>query len=179
MLSELSLGKEDILLDVGTGCGEWALAAAARCRRVIGLDISSSSLDHARVRADKLGLANVIFALGSFEEPQAHIDLSSHRINRMAAVYALHHLPDDLKARSIKGLASLLTRPGRMVVGDLMFFEDPALHTAAFEEVDYDGGETDFPCKADFLTDLFQNLGAEVVVRRVHPLVGVVTAWFV
>jgi ubiquinone/menaquinone biosynthesis C-methylase UbiE len=38
--ASLELGHDDVLLDVGTGTGDKAIAAAQICRQVIGIDIS-------------------------------------------------------------------------------------------------------------------------------------------
>ncbi len=44
---KLELLGEDVLLDVGTGTGDKAIAAARICRQVIGIDISRKSLEQA------------------------------------------------------------------------------------------------------------------------------------
>jgi SAM-dependent methyltransferase len=154
----LDLCRNDVLLDVGTGDGRLAIRAARICRRVIGIDISRRSLERARVSAREEDLTNVSFAYGAFEDPCSEADLSSCRINKILAAYALHHLPDTLKEKSLGALVSLLQRPGRVAIGDLMFFEDPAQHEDDWDNVAYDGGEYDFPAPVGFLTDVLKRL---------------------
>jgi SAM-dependent methyltransferase len=175
----LQLGHEDVLLDAGTGTGDKAIAAAGICRQVLGIDVSRKSLERARERTERQNLGNVIFAYGGFEDPCAEVDLAPYGITKILAVYSLHHLPDQLKKQSLVTLAGILHRPGRMVIADIMFFENPNRHRAEFDEVHYDGGDTDFPSRVEYLTDCLEQIGAGVHVEQIHPLVGVIVADFV
>ncbi|MFU8796547.1 MAG: class I SAM-dependent methyltransferase [Dehalococcoidia bacterium] len=175
---KLELRPDDVLLDVGTGTGDIAIAAACICRQVIGIDVSRTSLDQARIKAKREHLDNVIFSYGAFEDPCAELDLSAYDITKILAVYSLHHLPDPMKKQSLLELTGLLHRPGRMVIGDIMFFDDPDKHRDRFDEAGYDEGDTDFPSRAEYLRDCLEQTGARVQVERVHPIVGVVIADF-
>jgi cyclopropane fatty-acyl-phospholipid synthase-like methyltransferase len=175
---QLKLTGEDVLLDVGTGIGEKALRAAQICKQVIGIDISKGSLKQARMMAESRGLKNIILAYGTFEKPCSKLDLGLYNINKILAVYSLHHLPDPLKKDSIKTLAELLHRPGRIVIGDLMFFDYPYEHKEEFNKVHYDNGETDFPAQVIYLTECLNQIGAEIQIKPIHPLAGVIVADF-
>lgn len=177
-LEKLSLCHEDVLLDVGTGTGGLAVAAARICRQVVGIDVSMKSLEQARKKVEHEGLDNVTFAYGALEEPCAELDLSVYKITKILAVYSLHHLPDPMKKQSLLALTGLLHRPGRMVIGDIMFFGDRDSHRDRFDEAGYDAGDTDFPSHAEYLRDCLEQTGARVQVERVHPIVGVVVADF-
>ncbi len=48
-LDFLELGADDVLLDIGTGRGRWAVAASQHCKKVIGIDISKRMLEDARM----------------------------------------------------------------------------------------------------------------------------------
>ena len=178
-LEGLELRSHDVLLDAGTGTGEKAIVAARICRQVIGIDISQRSLSQARMSPERQGLKNVAFAYGEFEDPCTELDLASYGITKILAVYSLHHLPNPMKERSLLILAELLHRPGRMAIGDIMFFEDPSKHREQFDEACYDAGDTDFPASAQYLTGCLERMGAGVHIDRIHPLVGVVMADFV
>jgi len=175
---KLELSCADVLLDVGTGTGDRAIAAACICGQVIGIDVSRKSLERARTRAERESLNNVVFVYGGFEDPCAEVDLAPYGITKILAVYSLHHIPDQLKKQSLITLANLLRRPGRMAIGDIMFFEDPNEHRAEFDEVHYDAGDTDFPSRVEYLTDCLEQMGARVHVEQIHPLVGVIVADF-
>ena len=51
ILARLSLSPDDVLLEVGTGTGAFARAAAKRCREVIAVDVSPVMLAYAAQRA--------------------------------------------------------------------------------------------------------------------------------
>jgi ubiquinone/menaquinone biosynthesis C-methylase UbiE len=175
---ELGLTADDVLLDVGTGKGVRALAAAKKCRQVVGIDISKRSIEVARAEAARRNIDNVVFAYGAFEDPSAELDLSVYPINKILAVYSLHHLPDSMKEESISALARMLDRPGRIVIGDIIFFGDPEDHFGKFDEVHFDGGDTDFPSTVDFLSRCIERAGGIAVVEEIHPLAGVIAGEF-
>jgi len=177
-IEQLNLDSEDILLDVGTGTGDNAINSAKFCKQVIGIDISKKSLEKAKEKAKNGNINNVIFAYGAFEEPCTEMDLTKYNINKILAIYSLHHLPDKLKKKSLITLSKLLTKPGRIIIGDIMFFENPEDHRDKFDEVYYDDEETDFPSNVEYLTKCLENVGAEVQLVKVHPLAGVIIAVF-
>lgn len=176
---KLELLGEDVLLDVGTGTGDKAIAAARICRQVIGIDISRKSLEQARIKAELENLNNVIFAYGAFEEPCAELNLALYNITKILAVYSLHHLPDQLKKESLITLSNFLHRPGRIVIGDIIFFDEPNKHLEKFDEVYYDGGDTDFPSRVEYLTECLKQIGGKTRIEQIHPLVGVIISDFV
>jgi len=170
----LKLSKDDVLLDAGTGTGKWAVKAAKLCKLVIGIDISKKSLKQAQANARKGKLNNVKFYYGSFENPSEIISSQKYRINKILILYSFHHLTDDLKKKSIPKIIKLLHRPARVVIGDMMFFENPKKHQDKFDEINYDGGETDFPAKAEFLVKCFKKYSSNIQVKKIHPLAGVI-----
>jgi ubiquinone/menaquinone biosynthesis C-methylase UbiE len=174
----LQLKSDDVLLDVGTGTGDKAIAAAYICHQVIGIDISKKSLERARAKSAQEKLDNVIFTYGLFEEPCLKIDLTTYNITKILMVYSLHHLPDSLKKKSLKILVGLLHRPGRIVIGDIVLFDVPDKHRDKFDAVHYDAGDTDFPPRVEFLIECLEQLGAKVYVEEIHPLVGIIMADF-
>ena len=68
---DASLHERPILVDVGTGCGAVALAAATKlpAAAVFATDISADALRCARQNRARLGLLNVQFMLGSLMTP--------------------------------------------------------------------------------------------------------------
>ena len=154
----LRLEANDVLLDIGTGTGDKAIRAAHICYQVIGIDISRKSLEIASKKALEEKLDNLFFAYGSFEKPSQELNLAQSRISKIFTVYSLHHLPDQLKKRTLETLTQLLHGPGRIVIGDLMFFEDPDRHRHQFDEVGYDGGDTDFPSRVEYLRNCLNSL---------------------
>ncbi len=70
LLSRANLKSGETILDLGTGTGSVAIAAATKIgpdSRIIAVDISPEMLDKARARVRALSLANVEFAEGRAE----------------------------------------------------------------------------------------------------------------
>ncbi|MBD3415371.1 MAG: peptide chain release factor N(5)-glutamine methyltransferase [Candidatus Aminicenantes bacterium] len=63
--------KNQIIIDVGTGCGNIALSAAKECAdsQVVGIDISKQAVDCAQTNASYHKMANVCFIQGDLFEP--------------------------------------------------------------------------------------------------------------
>lgn len=99
------------ILDVGCGAGRVALMVASRLpgAQVIGIDPSPYMVRHARASAQKLGLKNVRFELGSSRKPpQSEFGL-------IYTVLSFHHWKDQ--AGSLLALATVLG------TGPLLIFE--------------------------------------------------------
>lgn len=121
---------EAVVLDVGTGTGAIALALAARAARVVGRDISEEMLAEARANAEAAGMTNVSFGEGRFREPNF-----DDPVDIVTTNYAMHHLDDAAKREAFGVIAQL--EPTRLVLGDVMLFEDPEPEEPAFDpEVD-------------------------------------------
>jgi len=177
-ITNLALAPGDTFLDIGTGNGRVALCASKVCQQVIGLDIHRPGLDVAEEYCRRRGITNALFDYGSLEEPCINVDLRKHQINKMLILRSMHHLPDHLKWSSLRKLVRLLSRPGKIVVADLMFFERADLFKKQWESVGYDGGLADQPSSPDFICDCLADLGGKVRVDKLHPLMGVVSADF-
>ncbi len=107
----LEVGARDKVLDVATGTGEQALAFAERGAEVVGIDLSEQMLGVARrknrfpnlsfQRADAVDLP---FADGSFD--------------LVCISFALHEMPDSVRASVLSSMASVTKPGGRVVVVD-------------------------------------------------------------
>ena len=177
-LSQLELKPEDILLDVGSGPGTVANRAARQCKWIYGIDISRIGLKLARLCSKKLNVHNATFAYGALEEPSIELNLEHTGINKILVLRSISHLPDPLKETCISALAGIINRPGRMVIGDQMFFGHPDDYRDEWDEVCYDGGLTDQPAEPAFLERCLTKQGAETSVIQIHPLAGIITADF-
>ncbi len=101
------LGNESTLVDLGAGTGEFALAAARNCRRVVAADISEPMVEALQAKAARAGCENL-------EAVRAGFLTYEHEGDRPDFIYsrnALHHLPDFWKGLALEHVAEVL-RPG-------------------------------------------------------------------
>lgn len=157
---------EDVILDIGCGTGTIATMLAPRVKRVIGIDISEKMLDHALTKTERFN--NVSLGLGSFQSPEESFDLAREGITKIVSNYALHCLDAQEKRVAIERMADLLPAGGTVVLGDVMFFEEP--HRSP-----YDSPMAD-PASVRDLLAMFRLAGMVPEAHPIHPAVGVIRA---
>jgi SAM-dependent methyltransferase len=116
-----ALGPDSCIVDLGAGTGQFTLAAAAHCGRVVAVDVSPVML--ARLRA-KLSDART----GNVEIVQAGFLTYEHRDGAADVVYsrlALHHLPDFWKAVAIARVGQMLRPGGVFRLSDVVYAFGP------------------------------------------------------
>jgi putative AdoMet-dependent methyltransferase len=117
VLAKLDVRPSDVLMDIGTGTGAFALRAAGRCARVYAVDISRSMLDYARSKAAKAGIANVVFRPGGFLT-YVH---DAPPVDAVVTSTALHHLPDFWKGVALGRLNGMVRPGGQLYLSDVVF----------------------------------------------------------
>jgi putative AdoMet-dependent methyltransferase len=121
ILADLALPPGSHVLEIGTGTGHFARAAAAAGHRVTAVDISPAMLEHAEKRSRSKGLTGIEFHQGgflTFSAPPATFDAA-------VSVAVLHHLPDFWKAVALQNVRRMLKLGGRFVLCDVVFPWDP------------------------------------------------------
>src|ERR1700683_2128732 len=83
------------VLSLGCGIGDTELLLAPHVREIVGADLSPAAIRQARADAQRLGIRNARFEVGS-EAPG--------RYDAVIAIFFLHHLPD----------AALTAMPGKL-----------------------------------------------------------------
>ena len=125
----LQVTKESRLLEIGTGTGQFALRAAARCAHVYAADISQAMLEYARQRAADLGITNITFKQAGFLSYQHE----GEPLDAVVSQLALHHLPDFWKGIALKKVWDMLRKGGRFYLRDTVFPWHPDHNAADFE----------------------------------------------
>lgn len=106
-LSSLGLSARSTVVEFGPGTGQFTIAAAPHCAKVVAVDVSPPMLKRLRSKVQALGLTNVELVQGgflSYEHRCAPADFVYSR-------FALHHLPDVWKAMALLRVRAML-RPG-------------------------------------------------------------------
>ena len=121
LLERLGLNAESTVLDLGAGTGQFTLAVAPLCRRVIAVDVSPPMLARLDTKVRDLGITNVACVEAGFLT-YAHagdpVDFAYSRL-------ALHHLPDFWKAIALVRVNRLLRPGGILRLWDVVYGFDP------------------------------------------------------
>jgi ubiquinone/menaquinone biosynthesis C-methylase UbiE len=129
LCQELGIGSESTVVDVGAGTGQFTIAAASICARVIAVDVSPIMLQRLQAKITAAGLNNVELVRAGFlsyehQGPPAELIYSR---------YALHHLPDTWKALALMRLARALRPGGVLRLWDVVYSFDPVEAEARLE----------------------------------------------
>ncbi|PSL02847.1 ubiquinone/menaquinone biosynthesis C-methylase UbiE [Haloactinopolyspora alba] len=116
------LTDTSVVVDLGAGTGQFTLAAAAECARVVAVDVSDVMLEQLRAKVSAAGASNVEVVRAGFLTYQHTGPLADFVYTR----YALHHLPDFWKAIALDRARRMLRVGGVLRVSDVIFGFDPA-----------------------------------------------------
>ncbi len=166
----------DIVLDLGCGTGKQIIELSRKVKLAIGIDISDGMIRQAKNNAENEKANNIEFYIGTFEEPNMNVDLKKKYVTKIISNYALHHLTTIYKQKAIEKMISMGGENLQsIIIGDLMFFENPNDYKEEFSSVGY-GPDVDFPSSDIELMNCFLKFDFTVEVHKLHPLVGVVVA---
>lgn len=122
LLTGLGLSRDSLVVDVGAGTGQFVVAVAPACARVVAVDVSPVMLASLRARVAATRLANVDVVEAGM--------LTYRHEGRPADVvysrYALHHLPDFWKAVALVRLRGFLRPGGLLRLWDVVYGFEPA-----------------------------------------------------
>jgi ubiquinone/menaquinone biosynthesis C-methylase UbiE len=119
---QLGLTDESVVVEFGTGTGQFAMAVAPVCARVVAVDVSPPMLATLRDKVKRVQLNNVEVVRAGFltyEHQGGAVDFVYSR-------YALHHLPDFWKGIALARVHRMLRPGGVFRLWDVVFNFDPA-----------------------------------------------------
>ena len=122
LCTDLGLTGESVVVEFGPGTGQFTLAVAPLCARVVAVDVSPVMLAVLRSKIAEEGRKNVETVQAGFltyEHQGRPADLVYSR-------YALHHLPDFWKAVALTRIHQVLRPGGVFRLSDLVYSFDPA-----------------------------------------------------
>jgi ubiquinone/menaquinone biosynthesis C-methylase UbiE len=123
------LGEKSIVVDVGAGSGQFALAAARRFGHVTAVDVSPAMNAFLRERAAAAGLANLDCVRAGF----LSYDHSGPPADGVYTRHALHQLPDFWKAVALDRIARIMRPGGVLRLRDLIYDFGPSEATDIFQ----------------------------------------------
>jgi len=129
LLSAWGLGRGAVVVDIGAGTGQFTLAVAPMCERVVAVDVSPVMLDALRARVEAAGLANVEVVPAGFLSYEHHGPPADFVYSR----YALHHLPDFWKGVALARIRRMLRPGGVLRLRDVVYGFDPGEATDRIE----------------------------------------------
>jgi putative AdoMet-dependent methyltransferase len=125
----LDLHSEDTLIEIGTGTGEFAIAAARKCSNVIAIDVSERMLRYAERKARTKDIMNIQFVQAGFLTYQHQ----SSTVDVVVSQLALHHLPDFWKQIALLRISEMMKTGGKLYLKDIIYSFDPKKSRSFFE----------------------------------------------
>jgi SAM-dependent methyltransferase len=104
LLVDLGLEPRSHVVDLGAGTGQFTLAVASACARVVAVDVSPVMLNRLRAKLIASGASNV--------------EVIDSR-------WALHHLPDFWKALALVRMRRILRPGGVLRLSDVVYSFEP------------------------------------------------------
>ncbi len=120
IINLVGLTKNHVLLEFGTGTGEFAIEVAKHCSKVYAVDISPTMLEFARQKAENRGLSNIEYFNAGFLTYQHN----GEPLDVVVSQLALHHLPDFWKLVALKRINSMLKKGGIFYLRDTVYSFD-------------------------------------------------------
>jgi len=115
--TRLNLLEDATVIDLGAGTGQFTLAVAPHCARVVAVDVSEVMLTLLRDEVATASATNITVVQAGFltyQHPNEPADLVHSR-------YALHHLPDTWKAIALTRMRRMLRTGGLLRLWDVVY----------------------------------------------------------
>jgi putative AdoMet-dependent methyltransferase len=131
VLDALGIGKNDVVIEFGSGTGTFAIQAARRCAKVYAVDVSQAMIDCAKIKAEKANVSNITFCHSGFLTFQ----YDGAAADVIVTTFAFHHLPDFWKGIALNRMYNMLKPGGYLFIHDAILEQNNAIkNIAAFIE---------------------------------------------
>jgi ubiquinone/menaquinone biosynthesis C-methylase UbiE len=117
LLQRLDLLKDATVVDLGAGTGQFTMAVAPHCARVVAVDVSPVMLTALRAKVEAAGVGNVEVVQAGF----LTYDHAGELADLVYSRYALHHLPDAWKAIALTRMRQMLRTGGLLRLWDVVY----------------------------------------------------------
>jgi ubiquinone/menaquinone biosynthesis C-methylase UbiE len=119
-LKELGLARDSLVVELGAGTGQFSVAVAPECGRLVAVDVSPVML--ARLGEKVAGFGNVEVVRAGFLTYEHAGEPADFVYSR----FALHHLPDFWKAVALDRIRRMLAPGGVLRLWDVVYDFAPA-----------------------------------------------------
>ena len=117
LLRQLGLDEQSVIVDLGAGTGQFALAVAPFCSRVVAVDVSPFMLAAVTESTRAASIGNIEIVNAGFLTYEHVADSPDFVYSR----YALHHLPDFWKAVAIERVHQMIEPGGLFRLSDVVY----------------------------------------------------------
>jgi SAM-dependent methyltransferase len=115
VLTRWGMTEGAVVVDLGAGTGQFTIAVAHACARVVAVDVSPIMLDRLRAKVAAANLSNVEVVRAGFLSYEHAGDSPDFIYSRLA----LHHLPDAWKAIALARMRLMLRSGGGLRLWDV------------------------------------------------------------
>jgi SAM-dependent methyltransferase len=129
LCQSLGLDDESVVVEFGPGTGQFTIAVAPVCARVVAVDVSPVMLTRLRSKIDAAALDTIDVVQAGFLTYDHHGRDADFVYSR----YALHHLPDFWKAVALARIHHILRPGGVFRLSDVVYSFEPAAAEAAVD----------------------------------------------
>jgi ubiquinone/menaquinone biosynthesis C-methylase UbiE len=117
LMKKLGLSEESEVVDMGAGTGQFTLAAASVCARVVAVDVSPVMLNVLRTKANTSHFSNIEVVQAGF----LTYEHQGRQADFVYSRYALHHIPDFWKALALQRLRQIVRTGGLLRLWDVVY----------------------------------------------------------
>ncbi|MHB8118778.1 MAG: class I SAM-dependent methyltransferase [Methanothrix sp.] len=119
----IGLQKEDRLLDVACGTGDFSVFCARRIKSVHGIDISEGMIELAQELAHNNGINNIVFECHDVE----NIPCVDNSFSVVQCRSAFHHMDNYFQV--FKEMLRCCEPNGKLAVQDIVAYNDPKVNS--------------------------------------------------
>lgn len=122
IMKSFGLNEQSEVVDIGAGTGQFTLAVASLCTRVVAVDVSPVMLGVLKAKVSESRLPNIEVVQSGF----LTYEHQGRQADFVYSRYALHHLPDFWKALALQRLRHIVRTGGVLRLWDVVYNFDPS-----------------------------------------------------
>lgn len=121
LLRSLGLDEDKDVVDLGAGTGQFAVAAATVCNRLVAVDVSEVMLQQLRAKVAERGIRNIEIVNAGF----VTYEHAGRPADFVYSRWALHQIPDFWKSLALTRMRRSLRAGGVLRLSDIVYCFEP------------------------------------------------------